>query len=108
MSKKVIVVGGTGFLGYHAVKELLTQGWEVTALGLPSSRPVELFPDAVKLILRNIDVIPETSLPFFPAGQCKVLRACSAAGQTRWHPAGGCAWFLLRPLRPPLAATQAG
>ena len=34
MGKRVAVVGGTGFLGYHAVVELLRRGFEVTALGL--------------------------------------------------------------------------
>ena len=32
--KRVYVIGGTGFLGYHTIQEFLAQGWDATALGL--------------------------------------------------------------------------
>ena len=37
--QRVFIVGGTGFLGYHAARELLAKGVSVTALGLPPAPP---------------------------------------------------------------------
>lgn len=54
MTKRALVVGATGFLGYHAVKELLAGGWRVTSLGLPPAPPAGLFPASVKVVLRDI------------------------------------------------------
>lgn len=51
---QILVIGGTGFLGYHASLELAERGHSVTALGLPPGPPAELFPDNVKLLLRDI------------------------------------------------------
>ena len=54
MTQRVLVVGATGFLGYHAVRELLARGWRVTALGLPPAPPAGLFPATVKVVLKDI------------------------------------------------------
>ncbi len=54
MNKRVLVIGATGFLGYHAVQELLARGWRVTALGLPPGPPPGLFPRAVKVVLKDL------------------------------------------------------
>jgi dihydroflavonol-4-reductase len=62
MSKSVIIVGGTGFLGYHAIQEFITKGWEVTALGLPPAPPANLFPPAVKVILKSLDSTQDEEL----------------------------------------------
>lgn len=32
MSKKILITGGTGFLGYHLVKKCVSLGWRVTSL----------------------------------------------------------------------------
>ncbi len=37
-SKRVVIIGGTGFLGQHAAREFLRRGWQVTAIGLPPAR----------------------------------------------------------------------
>jgi dihydroflavonol-4-reductase len=54
MTKRALVVGATGFLGYYAVQELLAGGWRVTALGLPPGPPASLFPASVKVVLANL------------------------------------------------------
>ena len=63
LSKRVLVIGGTGFLGYHAIQEFRNKGWGVTALGLPPAPSADpsavasgqtLHP-AVKVILQNLD-----------------------------------------------------
>jgi dihydroflavonol-4-reductase len=61
-SKRVIVVGGTGFLGYHAIQEFLKNGWGVTALGLPPEPPPNLYPTAVKIILQNLEALSDEEL----------------------------------------------
>jgi len=51
---KIFVLGGTGFIGYHAVLELLRRGHEVTVLAL--DLPDEgLLPDEVELQLADFD-----------------------------------------------------
>ncbi len=62
MIKKVLVVGATGFLGYHAVQELLARGWRVTALGLPPGPPPGLFPARVKVVLKDLAATGDAEL----------------------------------------------
>jgi nucleoside-diphosphate-sugar epimerase len=35
--KKILIVGGTGFIGYHLAKKSLKKGWQVTSIS--SNRP---------------------------------------------------------------------
>jgi dihydroflavonol-4-reductase len=53
--KRVLIVGGTGFLGFHAASEFLKKGWKVTALGLPPAPPAHLFPEIVKIVLQDME-----------------------------------------------------
>ena len=32
MKKKILITGGTGFIGYHLAKKCVRIGWEVTSL----------------------------------------------------------------------------
>lgn len=61
-NKRVFVVGGTGFLGYHTIQEFLRNGWEATALGLPPAPPADLFPSAVKVVLCDLDASTDEEL----------------------------------------------
>ncbi|MBN2386192.1 MAG: NAD(P)H-binding protein [Anaerolineales bacterium] len=54
ISQHLLIIGGTGFLGYHAVQECLNRGWQVTALGLPPAPPPGLFPETVQVLLQDI------------------------------------------------------
>ncbi len=68
--QRVFIVGGTGFLGYHAAQEFLAKGWGVTVLGLPPALPAGpstgsgqvLFPAAVKVVLQNLDAASDEEL----------------------------------------------
>ena len=31
-NNNILIVGGTGFIGYHLSKKLLKKGWEVTSI----------------------------------------------------------------------------
>jgi nucleoside-diphosphate-sugar epimerase len=39
-SKKILIIGGTGFIGYHLAKKSLKKGWKVTSLS--SNRPKKI------------------------------------------------------------------
>lgn len=51
----VLVIGGTGFLGYHAAHELLRRQHRVSILGLPPSPPPGQFPEDVDIVLADIN-----------------------------------------------------
>ena len=61
-SRRVFIVGGTGFLGYHTAREFLAKGWGVTVLGLPPAPPADLFPASVKVIIRDLEQLPDGEL----------------------------------------------
>jgi dihydroflavonol-4-reductase len=60
--KRVFIIGGTGFLGYHAVQEFLAAGWEVTAVGLPPAPPPDLFPSPVRVLIQDIHALTDADL----------------------------------------------
>ncbi len=62
LQKRVVIVGGTGFLGIHAAHEFLKKGWNVTALGLPPAPPADLLPATVNVILQNIEGTSDETL----------------------------------------------
>lgn len=43
MPKKILVLGGTGLLGYHTTKELVDRGYEVVSVSLPPMPAEDLF-----------------------------------------------------------------
>lgn len=54
--KKILVLGGTGFLGYYTVEELLKKGYEVKSVALPPMPADDLFSDnQVENILANVN-----------------------------------------------------
>jgi len=58
----VLLIGGTGFLGYFAVQALLARDWRITAVGPPPEPPADLFPASVKIVLKNIDTASDEEL----------------------------------------------
>ncbi len=59
---RVLVIGGTGFIGYHATHELSRRGHQVTVLGLPPAPPKGTFPETVSIELHNIDQLEDREL----------------------------------------------
>jgi dihydroflavonol-4-reductase len=59
---QVLVIGGTGFIGYPAVLELLRRGHRVTALALRQPASQQPLPPQVKLILADIDKFSDEEL----------------------------------------------
>lgn len=76
--QKVFIVGGTGFLGYHAVRELLKRGHQVTILALPPLPAVGLFPAGVKIQLADLNTLTDDEVTNLLRGQDAVVYAAGA------------------------------
>ena len=51
--KNLLIIGGTGFIGYHLAKKSLEKGWEVTSISTKSPKKIRYLPK-VKYILCDI------------------------------------------------------
>jgi nucleoside-diphosphate-sugar epimerase len=58
----VFLLGGTGFIGYHALQELLKKGHRVTIVALPPLPSEKLFPPDVSIHLANINDVKDAEL----------------------------------------------
>ncbi|THF72935.1 NAD-dependent epimerase/dehydratase family protein [Cohnella fermenti] len=56
---KVFVLGGTGFLGYYATKELLKRGYSVSTVALPPLPAEDLLPKEVECRLGDITAMSD-------------------------------------------------
>lgn len=77
-TQNVLLVGGTGFLGYHAVRELLTRGHKVTILALPPLPAEGLFPREVKIQLADLNQLTDNEVTDLLRGQDAVVYAAGA------------------------------
>ncbi|EOL46423.1 NAD-dependent epimerase/dehydratase family protein [Enterococcus caccae] len=69
MSKKIFVLGGTGFLGYYTTEELLKKGYEVATISLPPMPAEDLFSSDVSVTLGNINDMTDEAV-------LKMLEGC--------------------------------
>ena len=51
--KKILVVGGTGFLGYHLIKDVLKKGWQVTSISTNKPKKIRRL-EKVKYLICDI------------------------------------------------------
>ena len=58
----VMIIGGTGLLGFHATRELLTRGHSVSLLALPPLPAQGLFPEGVSIFLQDLNTIDDDGL----------------------------------------------
>ncbi|UJF16302.1 NAD-dependent epimerase/dehydratase family protein [Jeotgalibaca sp. MA1X17-3] len=59
---KVFVLGGTGFLGYYTIKELLSRGYDVKTMSLPPMPDENLFPSEVENKLGNMNELSDEEI----------------------------------------------
>lgn len=78
MTKKVLMIGGTGFLGYYAVRELLKMNYDVTVLALPPMPAEGLFPPEVKITLADLNKLTDDEVASLLKGQDAVVYAAGA------------------------------
>ncbi|HOO56412.1 MAG TPA: NAD(P)-dependent oxidoreductase [bacterium] len=74
---KVFVLGGTGFLGYHAVLELLRRGHEVTVLAFDMPED-DLLPPGVEYRLADIDKCSDEEIKEILSGHDSMVFAIGA------------------------------
>lgn len=60
--KKIFVLGGTGFLGFHTVNELLKRDYKVKTLSLPPMPAENIFPDEVENQLGDINQMSDAEI----------------------------------------------
>ncbi|NKD28205.1 NAD(P)-dependent oxidoreductase [Enterococcus casseliflavus] len=60
--KKIFVLGGTGFLGYYTIKELLRRGYQVKTMALPPMPTEDLLPKEVTCTLGNINEMSDAQI----------------------------------------------
>ena len=72
---RVMIIGGTGLLGYHATRELLRRGHAVDILALPPLPAPGLFPDVVKIQLGDLNALPDGELLALLGGHDAVIFA---------------------------------
>ena len=53
MKHKILIIGGTGFIGYHIAKRALKKGWDVTSISLKKPKKYRLI-SRVNYIKANI------------------------------------------------------
>ncbi len=51
MRTKILIIGGTGFLGYHLAKKCLSKKWSVTSISTNRPKKIRLLPKVKYLIL---------------------------------------------------------
>ena len=78
MSRSVLVVGGTGLLGYHTVLELVRRGYAVTSVALAPMPADDLFPPEVENVLADITELSDAQVGALLEGKHAVLYAAGA------------------------------
>ncbi len=53
MKKKILIAGGTGFIGYHLAKQSIKKGWSVTSISSKSPKKYRYLKD-VKYIICDV------------------------------------------------------
>ncbi|MGV7975385.1 MAG: NAD(P)H-binding protein [Anaerolineaceae bacterium] len=66
---QVLVIGATGFLGYHTTLELLARGHQVSALARPPLPAEKLLPPEVNITLTDLEALPDAELLAYLQGQ---------------------------------------
>ena len=51
MTKKILIIGGTGFLGYHLAKKCILKKWNVTSISTNKPKKIRFLPKVKYLIL---------------------------------------------------------
>jgi len=77
-SRGVLILGGTGFIGWHAAHEFLRRGWRVTAVALPPLPAPDLFPPEVRVEFGDFGTMSDDTLAGLLAGHEAAVFAVGA------------------------------
>ncbi|WP_077604946.1 NAD-dependent epimerase/dehydratase family protein [Oceanobacillus sojae] len=76
--KNVFILGGTGLLGYHTVRELLKRDYKVSTVALPPMPAPELLPPEVECHLGDINEMTDEQILDILAGKDMFIYAAGA------------------------------
>lgn len=76
--KNVFILGGTGLLGYHTVRELLARGYAVSTVALPPMPTKDLLPEEVECHLGNINEMSDEKILNILRGKDIFIHAAGA------------------------------
>lgn len=82
----VLIIGGTGYLGYFSVWELFKQGHQVTAIGLPPAPELGYLPDEVEVLLTNLSTLSDDDVQKLLDGFDVVVFGGGADGRNAFPP----------------------
>jgi len=74
----VFIIGGTGFIGYHAALEFIRRGHQVSILALPPLPEEDLFPPEVKFQLADFNQLPDEDILSLFTGHDALVFAAGA------------------------------
>ncbi len=74
----IFILGGTGFLGYHAALELLKRGHSVSTLSLPPLPAEGIFPPEFSIKLGNVNALSDDEIRDLMVGMDGVIFAAGA------------------------------
>jgi len=78
----VLILGGTGFIGWHAAKECLRRGWRVSAFALPPLPAPNLFPPEVRVTLADFQETADDAFAGLLEGHEAAVFAAGADDRT--------------------------
>lgn len=81
----VLVIGGTGLLGYHTVLELVRRGHKVTSLSLPATDSDPELPAGVSIVEGDVNKFADDELTGLLVGVDAVCYAAGADERTTPH-----------------------
>ena len=62
--KKILIVGGTGFIGYHIANACLKKKWKVTSISLNKTRKIKMEAQSILFDLEKRDILKEKAMNF--------------------------------------------
>lgn len=74
----VLIIGGTGLLGYYTTLELLKSGYGVTAVSLPPAATEPALPAAVEAVSADLNALSDTEVLALLSGKHAVFYAAGA------------------------------
>jgi nucleoside-diphosphate-sugar epimerase len=78
MSHSVLILGGTGFIGWHATCVLQRQGYAVTVVGLPPLPEPDLFSAETRVVLNDLNALADSEVLDLLQGHRAVVFAAGA------------------------------
>lgn len=77
-SRSVLILGGTGFIGWHACGRFLRRGYRATVVGLPPLPQQGLFPAEVNVVLADLNALADAEVTRLLQGHDAVIFAAGA------------------------------